>query len=55
MYSKNFLEFINEAKTPFHAVKGLASRLEEKGYKVSSKKTTFLPFDRKVVFYVFSP
>lgn len=33
MYSKKFLEFINEAKTPFHAVKGLASRLEEKGFK----------------------
>ena len=33
MYSKKFLEFINEAKTPFHAVKGLANRLEEKGFK----------------------
>ena len=33
MYSNKFLEFINEAKTPFHAVSGLASRLENAGFK----------------------
>ena len=33
MYSKKFLEFIKKAKTPFHAVKGLADRLEEMGYE----------------------
>ena len=32
MYSEKFLEFINEAKTPFHAVNGLASRLEMAGF-----------------------
>ena len=33
MYSKKFLDFISVAKTPFHAVSGLASQLEENGYK----------------------
>ena len=32
MYSNEFLQFINEAKTPFHAVNGLASRLEAAGF-----------------------
>ena len=33
MYSNEFLEFINVAKTPFHAVEALAKKLEENGYK----------------------
>lgn len=33
MYSKEFLEFINVAKTPFHAVGALASKLEKNGFK----------------------
>ena len=32
MYSKEFLEFINVAKTPFHAVAGLSNKLEMCGY-----------------------
>ena len=32
MYSNEFLQFINEAKTPFHAVNGLSSRLEKAGF-----------------------
>lgn len=32
MYSKEFLEFISVAKTPFHAVKGLSSKLDNAGY-----------------------
>ena len=33
MYSKDFLKFIEKAKTPFHAVECLSSKLENKGYK----------------------
>ena len=33
MYSKEFLEFINKSKTPFHATNNLASKLEEAGFK----------------------
>ena len=32
MYSKEFLEFINESKTPFHATKSLSKMLDENGY-----------------------
>ena len=32
MYSKEFLEFINVAKTPFHAVLSLKGQLEDAGY-----------------------
>ena len=32
MYSKEFLNFIEKAKTPFHAVMGLKEKLEEAGY-----------------------
>ena len=40
MYSKTFLEYIEKAKTPFHAVGALALRLEEAGYQrlVESQK-----------------
>ena len=40
MYSKEFLEFINESKTPFHATNALAKMLSENGYKklVESEK-----------------
>ena len=33
MYSKEFLEFINVAKTPFHAVNALAKKLDANGFK----------------------
>ena len=33
MYSKRFLEYIEKAKTPFHAVGELATKLENSGYK----------------------
>ena len=33
MYSKEFLEFINESKTPFHAVNALSKKLNENGFK----------------------
>ena len=32
MYSKEFLEFINVSKTPFHATNALAAKLAENGY-----------------------
>ena len=32
MYSKEFLEFIKESKTPFHATRALARMLDENGY-----------------------
>ena len=33
MYSKEFLKFIEKSKTPFHATKCLANKLEENGFK----------------------
>ena len=33
MYSKEFLEFINKSKTPFHATCELANKLENNGFK----------------------
>ena len=33
MYSREFLEFINVAKTPFHAVNALTKKLEDNGFE----------------------
>ena len=52
MYSKAFLDFIDKAKTPFHAVGALATKLDEAGYQrlVESQK-----FDIKLEQTEFGP